>query len=202
MCWNSSVSINTYIFGLFACLFSYSNGVINIYDFLLYQSFMIMQLIEYLVWTKTFSNRLLSQIAFITVLSQPLFNILRLKSKPEWIPYLLISYISFLIISIIFISSYQNINFTMTASKNGHLSWNWLDIQYFPIYLFIWYAFYSITFIIEKWYLAYFNLTLLLIISLVLFSNTHTWGSMWCWFANATSIYLIANVFYKEFCTI
>ena len=59
MCWSASVSINTYAFGLFASLFAYSNGVTNLLGFILYQSFIIMQLIEYFIWTKTFSNRLI-----------------------------------------------------------------------------------------------------------------------------------------------
>ncbi len=30
MCWNASVSLNTYIFGLFASSFAYSNGIMNL----------------------------------------------------------------------------------------------------------------------------------------------------------------------------
>jgi len=34
MCWNASVSLNTYIFELFASSFAYYNGVTNILDFI------------------------------------------------------------------------------------------------------------------------------------------------------------------------
>ena len=44
MCWNASVSLNTYIFGLFASLFSYYNGYGNILSVIFYQSFIIIQL--------------------------------------------------------------------------------------------------------------------------------------------------------------
>jgi hypothetical protein len=48
MCWNASVSLNTYIFGVFASLFSYFNGNINgitsIQSLIFYQSIIVMQL--------------------------------------------------------------------------------------------------------------------------------------------------------------
>lgn len=118
----STVSLNTYIFGVFACLFSYLNGVRSLNDILFYHTFIVMQLIEYFIWTKTFSNRLLSQIAFLAILSQPIFNFFRIRTKPEWIPYLLISYILFLVLSIIVILSQQSIDFSSLPSTNGHLS--------------------------------------------------------------------------------
>ena len=52
MCWNASVSLNTYAFGLFASSFAYVNGVTNLSGLIFYQSFIIMQLIEYFIWTK------------------------------------------------------------------------------------------------------------------------------------------------------
>jgi hypothetical protein len=76
MCWNASVSLNSYILGLFASLFSYFNGVSNIYLFIFFQTFISMQLIEYFTWSNTFSNRVLSQVALILIICQPLFSII------------------------------------------------------------------------------------------------------------------------------
>ncbi len=80
MCWNASVSLNTYIFGLFACIFSYMNNRIKLPNILFYQSFMLMQLIEYFIWKKQFSNKLLSQIGYLLIFSQPIFSILLIEN--------------------------------------------------------------------------------------------------------------------------
>jgi hypothetical protein len=198
MCWNASVSLNTYIFGLFASLFSYYNGISNIYIFIFYQSFIIMQLIEYFVWTKAFSNKLLSQIGLFLIICQPFLNIINIKTLPNTIPYLLAAYIIFIVILYTIIVPFNTIDFSTVPSKNGHLSWKWLDLNIYII--FIWYAFLSIRWIIDKEFLTLIVITALLIITLVLYKDTNTFGSMWCWTANIISFYLIFEVFYKNIC--
>jgi hypothetical protein len=198
MCWNASVSLNTYIFGLFASLFSYYNGFGNILSVIFYQSFIIMQLIEYFVWTKAFSNKLLSQIGFFVIMCQPIFNIIKIEQSPQVIPYILAAYIIFIVILYTFIVPLNTVNFSTVPSKNGHLSWKWLDLNIYII--FIWYAFLSIRWIIDKMYLVLTIITALLIITLVLYKDTNTFGSMWCWTANIISFYLIFEVFYKNIC--
>ena len=47
MCWNASISINTYIFSTFATIFAYANQIIDIYSLVFLQSLFIMQLLEY-----------------------------------------------------------------------------------------------------------------------------------------------------------
>ena len=68
------MSLNTYILGLFACIFAYVNNKISLYMFIFCQSFMIMQLVEYFIWSKSsFSNHILSQLGFILIVLQPIF---------------------------------------------------------------------------------------------------------------------------------
>jgi hypothetical protein len=198
MCWNASVSLNTYIFGLFASLFSYYNGFGNILSVIFYQSFIIIQLIEYFIWTKAFSNKLLSQIGFFVIMCQPIFNIIKVEQSPQVIPYILAAYIIFIVILYTFIVPLNTVNFSTVPSKNGHLSWKWLDLNIYII--FIWYAFLSIRWIIDKMYLVLTIITALLIITLILYKDTNTFGSMWCWTANIISFYLILAVFYKNIC--
>jgi hypothetical protein len=200
MCWNASVSLNTYIFGLFASLFSYYNGVGNILSVILYQSFIIIQLIEYFIWTKTFSNKLLSQIALFVILCQPIFNIIKIETYPKAIPYLLAAYLIFIIILYTLIIPIDTINFSTVSSKNGHLSWKWLNWNIYII--FIWYTFLSTRWIIDKMYTIFIVISVLLIITLILYKETNTFGSMWCWVANVLSINLIFVVFYKDMCKI
>jgi hypothetical protein len=198
MCWNAAVSVNTYIFGLFASLFSYYNGFGNILSVIFYQSFIIMQLIEYFIWTKAFSNKLLSQIGFFVIMCQPFLNIIKIEQLPQVIPYILAAYIIFIVILYTFIVPFNTIDFSMVPSKNGHLSWKWLDLNIYII--FIWYAFLSIRWIIDRMYFVLTIITALLIITLVLYKDTNTFGSMWCWTANIISFYLIFEVFYKNIC--
>ena len=200
MCWNASVSLNTYIFGLFASLFSYYNGFGNILSVIFYQSFIIMQLIEYFIWTKTFCNKLLSQIALFIVLCQPIFNIIKIETYPKAISYLLAAYLIFIIILYTLIIPIDTINFSTVSSKNGHLSWKWLNWNIYII--FIWYTFLSTRWIIDKMYMIFIVISVLLIITLILYKETNTFGSMWCWVANVLSIYLIFVVFYKDMCKI
>jgi hypothetical protein len=200
MCWNASVSLNTYIFGLFASSFAYYNGVIDLLGFILYQSILLIQLIEYFIWSKTFSNRLLSQIALFVVICQPMFNIIKIENRPELIPYILVAYISIVAIVYTFIIPLNTVNFSSVPSKNGHLAWNWLDVNIYLIL--IWYIFISVRWIIDGIYSYLIIVSLLLIISIVLYRETNTWGSMWCWVCNILSFYLIFEVFYKDFCKI
>jgi len=200
MCWNASVSLNTYILGLFASLFSYYNGVSNIYLFIFFQSFISIQLIEYFTWSKKFSNRLLSQIALLLIICQPIFSIINIKTLPNSIPYLLIAYIIFIVILYTIIVPFNTIDFSMVPSKNGHLSWKWLKLNTYII--FIWYAFLSIRWIIDKDFLTLIVITIFLIITLILYKDTNTFGSLWCWIGAILSFHLIFEVFYKDFCKI
>ena len=200
MCWNASVSLNTYIFGLFASSFAYYNGVIDLLGFIFYQSILLIQLIEYFIWSKIFSNRLLSQIALFVIICQPMFNIIKIQNKPELIPYILAAYISIVAIVYTFIIPLNTVNFSSVPSKNGHLSWKWLDVN---IYLILtWHIFISIRWIIDEIYSYLIIVSILLIISIILYRETNTWGSMWCWVCNILSFYLIFEVFYKDICKI
>jgi hypothetical protein len=199
MCWNASVSLNTFVFSVFALLFSYFNGEVKIIGVIFYLSFIIMQLIEYFVWSKTFSNRLLSQIALLVIFFQPIFNILNIEEKPELIPYLLVAYIIFAIQYIIIIPL-NTAEFSMVPSKNGHLSWKWLNFNL--LIILIWYMFLSSRWIIDKMYITLIFITIVLIASIILYKDTKTWGSMWCWVCNFTSLFLILSVFNKDICTV
>lgn len=199
MCWNASVSLNTFIFGAFASLFSYFNGNIKIIDVMCYLSIIIIQLIEYFVWSETFSNRLLSQIASLVIFCQPIFLILSIKKRPELIPYLLVAYIIFIIIVWIGIIVLYNIDFSMVPAENGHLAWKWLNFNLLVIL--IWHMFLSSRLIIDKMYITFILLTIFLIISIILYKDTQTWGSMWCWISNFASFMLILSVFYKDICS-
>lgn len=200
MCWNASVSLNTYALGLFASSLSLYNGDSNIRGFIFYQSIILIQLIEYFIWSKTFSNRLLSQIALFVILCQPILNIIKIERQPELVPYLLAGYLLFIIIVYTTLRPLNTIDFSSVPSKNGHLAWNWFDLNIYMII--IWHAFLSARWIIDNMYFTFIIITIFLIVSVILYKETKTWGSMWCWISNVASFHLILRVFYNDFCTI
>jgi hypothetical protein len=200
MCWSASVSLNTYALGLFASSLSYFNGITDIGGFIFYQSIILIQLIEYFIWSKTFSNRLLSQLLLIVILSQPIFNIIRIQTQPELIPYLLLAYIVFIVILFTVVVPLNTVDFSTVPSKNGHLAWNWLNINIYTII--VWHFFLSLYWIIDGNYVLFAIVSVFLIASIILYKETNTWGSMWCWVCNAISFYIILRVFYKDLCKI
>ena len=197
MCWNANVSLNTYIFGLFACIFTYFNKKIGLMSLLFMQTWLSMQLIEYFIWSKTFSNRLLSQIAFIVIASQPIFGILSI-SKHNIIKY--VSLFCYLLFStfVMILKPWSKIEFSSTPSKNGHLAWNWG--KYSNILILIWFMFLSIKFVINKEWFILGLVTISAVITFALYHKTHTWGSLWCWLANTVSLIMILSVFYDDIC--
>jgi hypothetical protein len=94
----------------------------------------------------------------------------------------------------------HTVEFSTVPSKNGHLSWKWLNINIFIII--IWFTFLSLYWIIDKQYILFALIAIFLIISIILYKETNTWGSMWCWVANFIAFYLIYLVFSKDFCKI
>lgn len=197
MCWSATVSINTYAFSLFASVFALANNIITPMEFVFIQSYIMMQLAEYFIWSKSASNDTLSKFAFLLILSQPIFSILAIKSHKQWIPYLLAGYAAFL--ALLFITHpWSSIKFSSTKAENGHLAWNWLN---FPLWLIsIWMFFQLIRFIVDKQYIMFFIILMFIITCYVLYHKTLTWGSMWCWAANVVAFYLIGQVFMKELC--
>ena len=200
MCWSASISLNTYALGLFASSLSYFNGITDIDGFIFYQSIILVQLIEYFIWSKTFSNRLLSQLLLIVILTQPIFNIIRIQTQPELIPYLLLAYIVFIVILFTVVVPLNTVDFSTVPSKNGHLAWNWLNMNIYAIIL--WHVFLSLYWIIDKNYVLFAIVSIFLIASIILYKETNTWGSMWCWVCNIISFFIIFRVFYRDFCKI
>jgi hypothetical protein len=158
---------------------------------------MSIQLIEYFIWSKTFSNRLLSQIAFILIVLQPIFGILSISNN-DIIKYVsLFGYLCFVTIGMIF-KPWSKIDFSSTPSASGHLAWNWL--KYPNIMLLIWFMFLSIKFIVKKQWFILSLVTISAVITFVLYHKTYTWGSLWCWFSNFASLFIISSVFYDDIC--
>ena len=199
MCWNPEVSLTTYTFSTLSILLALNLGILKLSNFLIIQSFIIMQLIEFFLWIYLKHNKLntfFSILGFIAILSQPfltLFSIQHFNYKNLIIG----SYIVF----ILYLIFTQNIEYKTVVGINKHLEWKWLN---FPLHIIlIWlfflcfkyfYYFYSYSY---KEYINEFYTFLFIIITFIFsyisFLNTKTWGSMWCWYANIISVFFLCK---------
>jgi len=93
MCWNESVSLNTFMFSSFILLLIIYNNLFtqykiqelnNIWVYLFLASFIFMQLIEFFIWrniNNKFYNKLFSIIATLLLIIQPIMSIMILTNK-------------------------------------------------------------------------------------------------------------------------
>lgn len=196
MCWNSKVSLNTFLFSLFAISFALFNNVIGVFEFLWYLSFISMQLLEYFTWENLHdkkTNRFLSQIGLFLIFIQIPFFILSCRNVEYSLKRMLIV---LYLIFMLFCVFYFPIDFSMNRAPNGHLAWNWLD---FPtVICFLWFSFIPGLFLYQK---QYANLTVGTTVFLAIYYTyytTNTWGSLWCWIANILAFKLILQVFMRK----
>lgn len=200
MCWNPEVSLSTYLFSIIpVAVLTFYYGKMPFYTFLAFNSFISMQLVEFFLWTflsDPQKNAFFSILGFITIMSQPLFFMLSIENgiPKNIIP--LIAIIAYIICVIVYFSyNYNKIEFRTVVAKNGHLEWKWLDV---PLYnALLWVAFFLFRpsyFLLKnpaKYSSEIIPFTIILgsfIVSYISFREAKTWGTMWCWIANAVSI--------------
>jgi len=196
MCWNETVSLNTFLFSLFGINFAYFNNVINGYECLFLYSFVSIQLLEYFTWKhldNMETNRLLSQLGLFLIALQPILFILipnnvKFKVKAS----LIILYILFFFISGVLL----NVDFSMTQAENGHLAWNWLKV--IPLYTFTWLTFLLVILLYIKKYILFAIHVIVFLAIYYTYYKTNTWGSLWCWIANIIAGFLILRTFFKS----
>lgn len=193
MCWNSKVSLNTFLFSAFGISLAYFNNIINFFDFLYFFAFSSMQLVEYFTWenlNNKIMNKFLSQIGlFLIVIQVPLF-ILYPDNVETNLKILLIGIYSIFALFVLF---YYPIQFSMNKAPNGHLAWNWLN---FPDHIiFIWLSFILGLTLYKKEYLNFCIYFITIFSIYYTYYKTNTWGSLWCWISNLLALKLIIMVF-------
>jgi len=196
MCWNERVSLNTFLFSLFALNFAYFNNVINIYEYLFSHSFISMQLLEYFTWKHLNSkkiNRLLSQLGLFLITVQPILFIISVHNVEYIIKIQLISLYSIFWLFTLF---YFSIDFSMVKSPNGHLAWNWLSFP--PQVVLTWITIFLVLLLYTKKYILFATHLILFLAIYYTYYKTNTWGSLWCWIANAMAVFLIIRIFFES----
>ena len=196
MCWNESVSLNTFLFSSFVLLLIVYNNYYtkykiselnNVWIYLFFASFIFMQLIEFFIWrniNNKFYNNLFSIMAIMLLSIQPIASIM-LISNIQIRNILLISYLFFAIPYSIYKLSTKHIH--SVVGKSGHLQWQFYDNTF--IASAVWFFFFLFSFVYERmWGGLIFGL-MLLFISYINYANDDTMWSMWCWVVNSVMIY-------------
>ena len=209
MCWNADISINTFIFGVFALAFiyitnTYSKYKTKTFDNPLVYLFMFevasIQLIEYFLWRNLKNkiwNEFLSKVASFVITAQIITLILMVN--PLSYRYSMLAVYAILTpLYFYYKEKYDPIIFSTTIGENGHLAWNWLgNKQYGIIFLFIGLFFYIFPlFFIDNIFLSRAVLTTLALS--LFFYRGRTIGTMWCWIGNFTLLYFILDILFIQ----
>jgi hypothetical protein len=210
MCWNESISLNTFVFSFFVLLLIIYNNTFtkykikelnNIWIYLFFMSFIFMQLIEFFIWrniNNDYYNNLFSILGTCLLIMQPIFSIMMLSN----LQLRNILVILYLLIAIPYsIYKFLTKKIFSTIGKSGHLKWDFFDASWFI--MFIWFFFFFFSFIYHKNYMGFLFGIVTLYTMYLTYKNDNTMWSMWCWVVNSIMIYfafylLILLPFYEK----
>jgi hypothetical protein len=193
MCWNAEVSFQSFLVGILAIgLGAYRNAPIPVLLFSL--SIVLMQFIEYIVWSNYDNKDINRQASFAAaglLWLQPIASILTLPASSTRTTalgaYTGLSLLSTLIGG--------DKDYSMTRAPNGHLAWNWLEKDWkTAISLGVYFVFLLAPLLMSKKFVLLGLALGTLLISLFTYWKDNTWGSMWCWIVNIIAVLSIARV--------
>lgn len=210
MCWNETVSLNTFLFSSFVLgLIIYNNEMtmykikeMNKYVYIFLGLVIIVQLIEFFIW-KNIQNKNYN-IFFTTLLLtifflQPISTNMLINDKTVQTNMLTMYLIIFIPLAIYFLSTTTKIY--SSVSILGHLKYNVPVSSQQKIILFLlWIFFFLFPLLYEKHTYGILFALLTLTITFIQYYNTDTVGSMWCWIVNSIMIYYsIILLFYLPY---
>ncbi len=204
MCWNKDVSLNTFLFSIFALgLIVYNNkytqykieSINNLPVIIFILSFVFMQLIEHFIWkniNNPIKNRFYSMLAIGLLFIQPIAASLLITDNNKKYTFLKIYFVFALVYIIHMFPIWKSIN--TSVSKNGHLIWNWNGSEFRTVIHILWVLFFIYPlFISHNRKIAYVAIGIYLL-SAITYYRDKTIGSMWCWLANITLLYFIIKL--------
>lgn len=209
MCFDKDVSLNTFIIGMFALLmvklnentpYSIKGYKDEVYIYLFLISVISMQLIEYMLWSNLDNknlNKIMSLLALLLIILQPLFALLAGSASTK----ILMLYLLSIILIIIYKIVYNPVVF-YTDVNDTHLRWNWLNFNgYENIIIIGWlfalfYGLYLRDMKVHNKINLYNHgfIMLILIFSIYMYFKNNTWGSLWCFWFNIFSFYLLVSI--------
>lgn len=196
MCWNESVSLNTFFFSSFVlALIIYNNSYTKYkiqelnynWMYIFFASFIFMQLIEFFIWrniNNKFYNNIFSILGLLLLFIQPIASIMLLQNI-ELRNLLLASYL--LVATPYSIYQFSTKHIHTVVSKLGHLKWT--IFQNPSIVWVAWLFFFLFSFVYRKHWSGLLFAFITLLISFLNYKNDQTMASMWCWSVNSVMIY-------------
>jgi hypothetical protein len=204
MCWNAEVSLNTFVFSTFVLILVYYNNEYTKYKIPIFDNKWLyvllvlaysIQLIEHFLWKNMTNkyNSILTIAACILLFFQPLASLMLLTNyglRNILITIYILVGVPYMLYTIL------NKKFRSTVSPGGNLKWN---MPMPESAAWTWLFVFLFSFIYEqKWF---FVLFLIITLTIFIYKEITTSGSMWCWVFNSISIYFAAYLlFYLPFC--
>jgi hypothetical protein len=197
MCWNATVSMNTFLFSMFAVGLAKLNGVVTTPGASFYSLFASMQLIEYFLWSQPANNAFWSKVGLAIVLLQPFVSLTRISDPMHRNAALAAAALTLCVVLTV-VKPLGTIDFSSVRAPNGHLAWNWLK---FPAYVFAIYVAFQLFSKVYNGEYVFAALEAAIIFGIYLtYRESGTWGSMWCWIANVYGLWLLYMVAKKSSC--
>jgi len=215
MCWNKDISLNTFVFSSFVLLLIMYNNkytqykiqeLNNIWAYVFFISFILMQLIEYFIWkniNNPFYNKLFTRLATLLLLVQPVASTMLITNKI--VRYNILTL--FLILSIPFATyRFMTRKIYSSVSPLGHLEWNLLLDKKSQVLdqliMILWFIFFLFPLFYQGYKYGFLFGFLTLLFIMYNYSKDGTVGSMWCWIVNSIMVFyacylLLYLPFYK-----
>jgi hypothetical protein len=199
MCWSADVSLSTFVLGLAAVCVGLVSGEIDVRYAVFFMSFVSIQLVEYFLWTHLGDatiNRACSYAGLLLVLLQPLaLGAVPASPIEGWRTVYFTLYASFLVVFAATWLSWPRRAMSTSVASNGHLLWHWMS---WPVYLVAaWVAFFVIGAFAAFDWVGWAFVLATIGVSVFAYYTSGTAGSMWCWMANAASIFILVQSFAK-----
>ena len=212
MCWNKEISLNTFLFSSFVLiLIIYNNAYTqykikelnNIWVYLFFASFILIQLIEYFIWVninEPLYNKFFTIIASLLLLLQPVASGMLITNNNVRSNFLRL-YLLLGIPSTIYRIMTKNIHSSVSPSK--HLAWNlgiFNNSVLNKISFMVWFAFFLFPLFYEGNNFGFLFGLLTFITIMYNYYKDETAGSMWCWIVNSIMVYYAGYLlFYLPF---
>ncbi len=214
MCWNPTISLNTFIFALSAIVIGQIAKTHTLDWSLFYMSIASMQLLEYFMWTyasvhnngvdATDLNSALSVVGLLIIFLQPVaagFLIKHRQRRAAYFAMYAVWVAAYLALSM------PSTSFTTTVAPNGHLQWNWLAPGS------AWLIATWVAFIVTAICLSDHGHSTLFLAAIVAFNiafvagsyvmhrKSNAWGSVYCSFINVMFVVVLVRAFAQDYCS-
>lgn len=197
MCWNATVSLQSFALGSLAILLGIQNQLDPTLLFFC-ATITLMQAIEAIAWSYPYethptTHTIASRAAALLLWSQPLASIQTLRGTPftAYRSPLSASYILLTLLDV-FLRPTPPSAYRMRPKK-GHLEWEWLPSPLSPASssLLPYFFFLFLPLLLVPNPLLLFFVFTTLGLSLYAYHTDNTWGSLWCWQVNGIAIAIV-----------